>query len=348
MVEKSNSIRKWIVFVAALVTVIIAGVIVFSNSPSQKLKKQLNLGQKYLNDFSYEQAVTAFKTALEIQPNSEEAKQGLVGAYSKWGDALVSTEEFEKAISVINEAISVLPDNQILREQLVNTYLSWAYYFAQTGDYESAIKILQDGYEATGAQKLKNRIADYEAEIAKANAAKLKEQFAIELKEWMARADFPYTIDNVVLGQTTLAEVKAAYSGRSDYKSNPMTLNGSSEKHDTVYSMPYMDGNSWHDSNSFGYFFAEALDSDVVFDMGVCDPTFICLGGLRAEEPIQSLWDFLGIQPPDGITDITVENDAGDKVEINDSIFRIFKGNKMFWVYSRDGRIDHIGLKMGQ
>ena len=141
---------------------LIVGIVSFSNSSAQKLKKQLTLGDKYLSELAYEQAVTAFKAALDIEPNSEEAKQGLTGAYSKWATSLVDASEFEKTIEVLNEAISVLPESETLIEQRVETYLSWAEYYANSSDYENAIKVAKEGYDVTGDSRFLNVQKKYE------------------------------------------------------------------------------------------------------------------------------------------------------------------------------------------
>lgn len=63
---------------AVIVIAIICGGIAFTNSPSQMLKKQLALGQKYLNELDYDQAIVAFKEALKINPRSEDCCEMLL------------------------------------------------------------------------------------------------------------------------------------------------------------------------------------------------------------------------------------------------------------------------------
>ncbi len=53
----------------ALLAVIIG--VIFYNSPSSKAMRQLKLGEKYLEEMNYEEAVVAFCKALELDPNNE-------------------------------------------------------------------------------------------------------------------------------------------------------------------------------------------------------------------------------------------------------------------------------------
>ena len=81
--------KKWLVPViigaAAILFVIIAVVILVVvlavTAPKRALKKQLDLGQKYLTELDYDQAILAYEDALKIDPKNEEAYLGLIGIY---------------------------------------------------------------------------------------------------------------------------------------------------------------------------------------------------------------------------------------------------------------------------
>lgn len=68
-----------ITLVAAIIviTVVTVAVIVNSNSPERRIREQLDLGNKYLSELNYEQAIASFETILEIDPQNEEAINGL-------------------------------------------------------------------------------------------------------------------------------------------------------------------------------------------------------------------------------------------------------------------------------
>ncbi len=102
------------VVVAAIVVAIIAGGIAFTNSSSRMLKKQLNLGQEYLNDLDYEQAVAAFKNALSIDPDNADAKEGLEKTYIEWINMLYTEGNVDESSRVLNEALDEFQDSEAL------------------------------------------------------------------------------------------------------------------------------------------------------------------------------------------------------------------------------------------
>ena len=81
--------KKWLIPViigaaVALLAIILAVVLVIAltvSAPKRALKKQLNLGEKYLTELDYENAILAYEEALRIDPNNEEAYLALVGIY---------------------------------------------------------------------------------------------------------------------------------------------------------------------------------------------------------------------------------------------------------------------------
>lgn len=69
---------------AALLTVILAAVlaIVFHQvARSNEIKSSIEMGDRYLSELNYEQAVVAYQTALNIDPKNTEAGLGLAEAY---------------------------------------------------------------------------------------------------------------------------------------------------------------------------------------------------------------------------------------------------------------------------
>ena len=102
------------VAVAALiaVAVIIAIVVGVSGSGSRKLKKQLELGDKYLTEQDYEKAILAYEEAIKINPKSEEAYEGLGEAYLGQAEDLLSDGDVAGAEKALDEAISVIENGE--------------------------------------------------------------------------------------------------------------------------------------------------------------------------------------------------------------------------------------------
>ena len=109
-----SNIKKIVTVTGSVVLVVIAvviiGIIVYSNSAPVKLSKQLELGQKYLTEQDYEQAIVAYQVAIEIDPMASDAYLGLADAYIGQG-------EYEKATEVLQTGYDITADER-LRDKL--------------------------------------------------------------------------------------------------------------------------------------------------------------------------------------------------------------------------------------
>lgn len=101
--------------IAAAVIVLVLGITGIAvayadNSARQRLEEQLELGNQYLDDMDYEQAIAAFEMALEIDDKCVEAYLGLAEAYTRLG-------ELDKAIEILELGI-LKTDSEELKEKL--------------------------------------------------------------------------------------------------------------------------------------------------------------------------------------------------------------------------------------
>lgn len=81
--------------VLALVIIFLAAILVNGSSDGKRLSEQLDLGQRYLSELEYEQAVVAFTEAISIDPRSEDAYMGLADAYMGLGDLEAACKALE-------------------------------------------------------------------------------------------------------------------------------------------------------------------------------------------------------------------------------------------------------------
>lgn len=72
-------------------------------STLEQLKEQLELGQNYLLEMKYEEAVVAFEKAIELEPKNWDAYQGLTNVY-------VAQGQYDAAMEVLNRAEKNLPE----------------------------------------------------------------------------------------------------------------------------------------------------------------------------------------------------------------------------------------------
>ncbi len=110
--KKMWSVPLLIFFVAFIIIFIVVAVIVSnviqSSNLEKQLKEQLALGEKYLSELDYEQAVASYEQAVEIDPKSEKAYMGLSETYVAMGD-------YENAIRVLKEGYAETESEAIKR-----------------------------------------------------------------------------------------------------------------------------------------------------------------------------------------------------------------------------------------
>lgn len=97
-----GKVRK---LVDILVMILIAMCIGFSiyRIPEKRLLEQLDLGNKYLDNQDYEEAVIAFTKAIEIAPMSVEAYMGAAEAYIGMGNLEQAKEILEQGLEYISD-----------------------------------------------------------------------------------------------------------------------------------------------------------------------------------------------------------------------------------------------------
>ncbi len=123
-----------------------AGVIYARNTPERRLERQLELGQKYLEEMDYEQAVAAYRAALEIDPRSTEAYLGGIRACDGMGDGAGLEEFYAQALSAVEELEPEQLEAQLENVVQIVVYADKAYPEAP----EQAVAALERGHELTG------------------------------------------------------------------------------------------------------------------------------------------------------------------------------------------------------
>lgn len=135
--------------VVLLVLIISGSVLAISLSGGGDLGKQLKLGEKYLAEGKYEEAILAFEKAIKIDEKNIDARIGLAKAY-------VATDKLEKAEEVLQDAIGINPVKPEPYIELANVYIL-------EGKTDEAIKILEQGYENTQDENIKKLLEEISA-----------------------------------------------------------------------------------------------------------------------------------------------------------------------------------------
>lgn len=106
-----NKILKWkacIVIATAFLAVLVVSIGIY-NAPVNRLRRQLDLGNKYLEEQMYEEAILAFDRAIEIDASCLEAYLGKAKAYE-------GLEDYNKAVSQLEICHQLSGDSQYLNQ----------------------------------------------------------------------------------------------------------------------------------------------------------------------------------------------------------------------------------------
>ncbi|WP_372998040.1 tetratricopeptide repeat protein [Lutispora sp.] len=140
--------------VVVLILIICASILAVSLSGGD-LSKQLKLGEKYLAEGKYEEAILAFEKAIKIDEKNIDARVGLAKAY-------VATDKLEKAEEVLKDAIGIDPARPEPYIELANVYIL-------EGKNDEAIRILEQGYENTKDESIKKLLDNLKPQPPKAS-----------------------------------------------------------------------------------------------------------------------------------------------------------------------------------
>lgn len=115
-----NNRKKLFIIIAALAGVCILAMVsyfVIFQMKTTEINKSLELGQKYLDEGRYEEAIIAFDSVIAIEPKQ-------VAAYEGKGEAYLATENYQEAEKTLIQAQQLEPSaktNELLIEVYDNT-----------------------------------------------------------------------------------------------------------------------------------------------------------------------------------------------------------------------------------
>lgn len=195
----------------AVIGVITAAVMLLSQPDMQtQTDEQISLGEKYLSEENYDEAIIAFKKAIDIQPNNPElyikladaytakgdtdnAVKALEDGYEKTGDESIKkkldelqvkikyekfVKEGQTALSNKNydEAVKSFESAIELKPNEAEPYLSASDGYIGKEDIDNAVKTLEKGYEATKSEEIKAKLDELN------NTDDTEERYAAYLK----------------------------------------------------------------------------------------------------------------------------------------------------------------------
>lgn len=113
-VESKNKLNKTLLLIVALILgiVLIALLVIFvpKAAKAKSVEKQLSLGEKYIDELDYEQAIASYLAVIEIDPKNEDAYLALADIYMEMG-------EYEKAEEILEQAEEEILSKDIWEKQ---------------------------------------------------------------------------------------------------------------------------------------------------------------------------------------------------------------------------------------
>ena len=139
------------VIILALLAVITLSLAACASQPDPTLTAAdyLDLGEKYLLNLDYEQALVQFLKVIEIEPMNSRGYTGAAEAY-------IGLDRFDDAIAILEQGLTVLPDNEDIQDKLnlmpididpanPQSYIDTAETYIGLGRIDDAKAILEQG-----------------------------------------------------------------------------------------------------------------------------------------------------------------------------------------------------------
>ena len=125
-----------------------------SKSIEQQIAEQLELGQKYLAEADYEEAIVAFYKAIELDPNNGEAYVYLGQAYleraeAETGDDNSIVSDYGASIEALIRAMELDADIN-LDDLLARAYMGAVDFYIAFGDIDTAKRMAETGHKYMG------------------------------------------------------------------------------------------------------------------------------------------------------------------------------------------------------
>ncbi|MDF2544464.1 MAG: Chitobiase/beta-hexosaminidase C-terminal domain [Herbinix sp.] len=135
-----------------------ASISITGNDQVKSAAKLLTLGDKYLSEMNYEEAVDTYKRVTEIDPLS-------ISVYLKIVDGYMGLQQVDQAIEVLQDGIHkielIQEETNILIEYSEYLYIKISDLYVQSGDRKKAFHFLRRGYVLTRSRLLKVYLRDY-------------------------------------------------------------------------------------------------------------------------------------------------------------------------------------------
>lgn len=140
----NNKIRKIAIVVLAFIVIVIGSTVSISYANKVKAREVVQLGNKYLSEGKYTEAIIEFEKAIKIDKRNVDGYLGAATAY-------VNIENIEKAEEVLNLAINNVPKESEIYIELSDIYFN-------ENKIEESVEVLDKGYDKTKDEQIKDKL----------------------------------------------------------------------------------------------------------------------------------------------------------------------------------------------
>ena len=102
--------KKW--YLITGIALLLLSCAACSKSTEQQIAEQIELGDQYLLEENYEQAIVAFQKMIELDPKQAEA-------YARLADVYILQEDYEQALSVLQEGAGKTENEEIIQSKIL-------------------------------------------------------------------------------------------------------------------------------------------------------------------------------------------------------------------------------------
>lgn len=189
--------RKCLLFAIIGIILVVAVVgtisIIVMGDDERKIREQLDLGAKYLEELNYEQAILQYKLVLEIDIQNKEALTKISEVYGLRAEAETEyakrMEAYNMAIEYALSAYEYYPEDVALREMLVNTYMNAGEYCLENEGLADAEKYYTQAKEWAEKFSMTDKISQIDGKMAEIEQIKKEIEEAKEKEEAEAKAE---------------------------------------------------------------------------------------------------------------------------------------------------------------
>ena len=151
--KKSN--KKWIPIILVLLLFVAggSGTVIYFTSAGYKIGKNEKLAAKCMEEENYKEAISYYKTILQLDDSREDAYYNIAECY-------MNLEKTEKAIEILEDGVKACKKDKDAKERLlakdVDCYQKLIEEYAVSGNYSEAYSAIENGYQNTKAEEILN------------------------------------------------------------------------------------------------------------------------------------------------------------------------------------------------